>query len=65
MFTSSGGMFGPDFDPATVEFEPWGSLEMDLTCEGGTATYNSTEEGFGSGTLNLVRLTNIDQLPCP
>ena len=65
MFTSSGGMFGPDFDPAAVEFNPWGSLEMDLTCEGGTATYNSTEEGFGSGTLNLVRLTNIDQLPCP
>ena len=65
MYTSSGGIFGPDFDPITVEFEPWGSLELDLTCEGGTATYSSTEEGFGSGTLNLTRLTNIDTLPCP
>ncbi len=65
MQTSSGGIFGPDFDPDLVEYKPWGSLELDLTCEGGTATYSSTEEGFGSGTLNVVRLTNIDQLPCP
>ncbi|MBT8069523.1 MAG: hypothetical protein KJO80_03735 [Gammaproteobacteria bacterium] len=65
MQTSSGGIFGPDFNPLTVDYAPWGSLELDLTCEGGTATYSSTEEGFGSGTLNLVRLTNIDQLPCP
>ena len=65
MFTSSGGIFGPDFDPATVEYKSWGSLELDLTCEGGTATYSSTEEGFGSGTLNVTRLTSIDTLPCP
>ncbi len=65
MFTTSGGIFGPDFDPATVELKPWGSLELDLTCKGGTATYSSTEEGFGSGTLNVERITNIDTLPCP
>ena len=64
ILTSSGGIFGPDFNPDLVKFEPWGTLELDLTCEGGTATYKSTEEGFGSGTLNVVRLTNIDQLPC-
>jgi len=64
MQTSSGGIFGPDFDPDLVEYKPWGSLELNLTCEGGTATYSSTEEGFGSGSLNVVRLTNIDQLPC-
>ena len=65
MLTTSGGVFGPDFDPTTVELKPWGSLELDLTCEGGTATYSSTEEGFGSGVLNVTRLTNIDTLPCP
>ena len=65
MLTSHGGIFGPAFDPATVVFEPWGTLELDLDCNGGTATYNSTEEGFGSGTLNVVRLTTIDQLACP
>jgi hypothetical protein len=63
--TTSGGIFGPDFDPLTVAYAPWGTLELDLDCHGGTATYNSTEAGFGSGTLNLVRLSNIDQLACP
>lgn len=65
MQTTSGGIFGPDFDPTTVDFKPWGTLELDLNCNNGTATYNSTEEGFGSGTLNVVRLTHIDQLGCP
>ncbi len=63
--TTSGGIFGPAFDPQSVVYKPWGSLELDLSCEGGTATYSSTEEGFGSGTLNVVRLTNIDELDCP
>ncbi len=63
--TSSGPVFGPDFDPQTVVYSPWGTLELDLSCEGGAATYSSTEPGFGSGTLNVVRLTNIDQLACP
>ena len=63
--TTSGGIFGPDFNPATVELSSWGTLELDLNCSGGTATYNSTEAGFGSGTLNVVRLTSVDQLGCP
>ena len=65
MQTSSGGIFGPDFDPNTVEFTSWGTLVLNLTCNGGTATYNSTEAGFGSGVLNVIRLTNIDGLGCP
>ncbi|MGA9572321.1 MAG: M14 family zinc carboxypeptidase [Lysobacterales bacterium] len=64
MLTSSGGIFGPEFNPELVEFKHWGTLELSLTCEGGTATYSSTEAGFGSGTLNVVRLTTIDQLAC-
>jgi hypothetical protein len=63
--TSSGGIFGPDFNPASVELSSWGTLELDLNCNGGTATYNSTEAGFGSGTLNVIRLTSVDQLSCP
>ncbi|NOR18673.1 MAG: hypothetical protein GQ538_01120 [Xanthomonadales bacterium] len=64
MLTASGGIFGPEFDPDTVEFKGWGALELDLGCETGTASYNSSEDGFGAGTLNLVRLTRIDQLDC-
>ena len=65
MLTSSGGIFGPTFDPASVDIVSWGSLTLDLSCNSGTATYNSTEAGFGSGVLNVVRLTNIDTLSCP
>ena len=65
LWTTNGGIFGPDFDPETVVLEPWGTLELDLSCNSGTATYNSSEEGFGSGTLNVIRLTSIDQLDCP
>jgi len=65
LYRASGGEFGPGFDPETVQIEPWGTLELDLDCYGGTATYTSSEEGFGSGTLNVVRLTSIDQLDCP
>ena len=65
MMTSSGGIFGPEFDPATVELTHWGTLELDLKCNSGTASYSSTEEGFGSGMLNVIRLTNIDELNCP
>jgi len=65
MNTTSGGIFGPDFDPDTVELTPWGTLELDLNCNNGTANYSSTEEGFGSGTLNVKRLTSIDRLECP
>ena len=58
------GVFGPEFDPDSVEFTPWGTLELDLNCESGSATYDSTEDGFGSGILSVVRLTSIDQLDC-
>ncbi len=65
METTSGGVFGPEFDPDTVNYTPWGTLELDLNCNNGTATYTSSEDGFGSGTLNVERLTHIDSQGCP
>ncbi len=65
MLTTSGGIFGPDFDPASVQIKSWGSLELELGCKSGTATYNSTEAGFGSGVLNVIRLTRIAGFQCP
>jgi hypothetical protein len=58
--TTHGGIFGPDFDPVNVERTSWGSLLLDIDCNGGTANYNSTDEEFGSGVLNVVKLTEID-----
>jgi DNA-binding beta-propeller fold protein YncE len=67
LLTTSGGIFGPDFDPETVVKTPWGSLELEIDCSGGTATYSSSETGFGSGAFNnLEKLTNIDaDIACP
>ena len=64
MQTSTGARFGDAFDPADVSRKPWGSLELDLQCSGGKATFAPTEEGFPAGELNLVRLTMIDGLEC-
>jgi hypothetical protein len=64
MLMPVGGIFGDDFDPDQVDRLPWGSLELDLACDGGTATYDSTVEGFGSGVLNVEKLTDLVGLPC-
>jgi len=63
--TTEGGIFGPDYNPDTVTGSSWGTLELDIDCNGGTASYNSTEEGFGAGQLNVIRLSTLDGLNCP
>ena len=63
MQTTQGGVFGDDFDPAAVERLP-GKLVLDIDCAGGTASYDSSEAGFGSGVLNVVKLTELDSLNC-
>ena len=64
MLSTHGGIFGPDYDPDSVEILDWGTLELDINCDGGTARYSSLEPAFGSGELDIVRLTLIDGLPC-
>jgi hypothetical protein len=64
MLTTSGGTFGESFDPSAVEELPWGSLSLDIQCDGGTASFMPEEAGFSSGSLNLVRLTALDGLDC-
>jgi hypothetical protein len=64
MFTTSGGIFGDDFDPALVQNTPWGSLELELTCDAGEARFTPIEAGFPAGTLDLDRLTFLDGLSC-
>jgi len=64
MYTTTGGIFGADFDPDDVDVEPWGSLELELLCDSGTAMFTSTEAGFPDGTLDLTRLTTLRGLSC-
>ncbi|MFC1796493.1 CRTAC1 family protein [Pseudomonadota bacterium] len=63
--TTEGGIFGPDYNPDTVAGSSWGTLELDIDCNGGTASYNSSEEGFGSGQLNVIRLSTLAGINCP
>ncbi len=64
MRTTLGGMFGDGFDPDEVAINPWGQLTLELSCDGGTANWTSTEPGFSDGTMNLVQLTRLDGLAC-
>ena len=59
MNTTRGPSFGAGYDPSLVEVLPWGSLTLDIGCDGGPADYASTEPGFGSGTLDIERITTL------
>jgi arylsulfatase A-like enzyme len=64
MYITSGGRFGPDFDPAEVELAPWGSLVAELGCEFGQFDHASELPVYGSGKQTLTRLTNPGDADC-
>ncbi len=64
MLRTRGGIFGPLFDPADVEFENWGTLLIEFhDCDSATFNYSSIS-GMGTGVLNAVRLTELAGLEC-
>ncbi|HET6604005.1 MAG TPA: hypothetical protein VFG21_07305, partial [Xanthomonadaceae bacterium] len=65
LFSTRGARFGAGFDSTDVELIPWGSLVFELTCNEGTASYDSSLPEFGSGTQQLSRLTIAASLDCP
>jgi hypothetical protein len=57
-FRPVGARFGAAFDPAQVQAQRWGRLELDFnTCLAGAARYESSAAGFGNGALAPTRLT--------
>jgi len=64
MKITSGGRFGPDFNPADVERSPWGSLVVELGCDFGRFDYASTWPAYGSGKQTLTRLTSVGNPEC-
>ncbi|MDZ4814574.1 MAG: M14 family zinc carboxypeptidase [Pseudomonadota bacterium] len=64
MLTTRGPRFGAAYNPADLMVSPWGSLTLDIDCNAGRSTYNSSVTGFGSGGLQLSRLTRIAGLDC-
>jgi streptogramin lyase len=63
---SSGAKFPPNFNPNDVTRTPWGTITFSFSdCGHGTASWNSTLPGYGSGALPIVRLTQIRGTTCP
>ncbi|MFT3792886.1 MAG: hypothetical protein QM741_17865 [Rudaea sp.] len=65
MLRTSGPHFGTAFDPASMHSEDWGTLTLRIDCNQGTAHYVSSQSEFGSGDLNLTRLTGLKKPGCP
>ena len=64
LLISRGPRFGATYNPADLQLSPWGSLTLNLGCDSGSASYNGTLPGFGSGILQLRRLTRLSGLAC-
>ena len=64
MLTTSGPIFGPEYRPDILDIQLWGSLELELQCDSGTARFEPTEDGFPAGMLDLTRLTYLATLSC-
>lgn len=61
---SSGGRFGPAFDPAQVRPVFWGRWEFQFhDCNSATLRYRG-DAIYGEGTRQLQRITSLDQLSC-
>ena len=65
VFQATGGRWIPNFDPGRVVNSPWGTLTFTFAdCNHGRVDFNSTT-GYGSGSMNLTRLTQPVGLTCP
>lgn len=63
--STRGPVFGPDYDADQIGSVDWGQLVLGLDCDDGVAVYESNIAGFGSGELDLVRLSSLSQPNCP
>ncbi|HEY6943136.1 hypothetical protein [Dokdonella sp.] len=61
-----GGRFGADFDPARVQNTPWGSVSVRFSdCNHGTLDWAAATPGYGSGSMEIIRVTLPAGLACP
>ena len=65
LLQGGGTRFGSGFDPAAVDLQPWGSLQIDFdSCQRATLRYASTRPGFDSAVRQAERLTTLAGAPC-
>jgi hypothetical protein len=61
----TGTEFGAGFNPADVSIQAWGSFELEFDdCDNGRIRYSSVLAGWGTGEIELTRLTNFDGISC-
>ena len=61
----TGGRWIPNFDPNQIVTNPWGTLTFTFTdCNHGKVDFNSVV-GYGTGSMNLTRLTQPAGVTCP
>lgn len=64
IYRTDGGVWGEAFDAARIVRSDWGTLDVDFSdCNTATAHYVGPP-AYGSGELQLTRLTSVDQLDC-
>lgn len=63
---TTGGRWIPNFDPAAIVNNPWGTLTFTFTdCDHGRVDFASTYPGYGSNHMDLQRLTQTAGIACP
>ena len=63
---NTGAKFPPAFNSTDITQTSWGTITFSFTdCNNGTASWNSTLSGYGTGSLPIARITQIDGTACP
>lgn len=62
---TTGGRFFPFFNSVDVVNVPWGAATLSFSdCDSGVLIYSSSRAGYGSGQMNLKRLTRVEGSSC-
>jgi len=62
----AGGRFPPNFNPAQLQNQLWGTLTFTFTdCNNGQVSWQSVVAGYTSGSFPITRLTMPAGLTCP
>ena len=65
LYEMKGGVFGAGFDTNNIVTELWGTITLDFdSCDAGVASYAAEKERFGTGRINLARITNVFAEKC-
>ncbi len=65
MQVTSGPVYGDDYDPDDVLREDWGTLTFKFTSKNAGTVLRESTMGFGTDTVDIVRLTSVTGLVCP